>query len=135
MKVVLLNELAKLPTRKHETDAGLDLYANERVQILPGEFRIVKTGISIELPKNTFGWITNKSRNNFLIGGGIVDEGYTGELLVKVFNPTQLPVSIVLNQAFAQLLVIPIVKPEVTESVSVTLKTEYLEESLSKLIL
>lgn len=115
MKFALLRETAKAPTRKHETDAGIDLYADmgytydtqPKVEIFPNEYAIVNTGVTVEIPKGFFGWITNKSKNNFLIGGGIVDEGYQGELLVKVINPTGMRVTINHHDPIAQLLILP----------------------------
>jgi dUTP pyrophosphatase len=115
LKVAYLTETARMPTRKNSTDAGLDLYADllnytsiARVSIHPNEFYVVHTGITVEIPDGYFGWITNKSKNNFLIGGGIVDQGYQGELLVKVINPLKVTVTIHHHDAVAQLLIIPV---------------------------
>ena len=49
MKVKL--DGAKIPTRAHETDAGLDLYSREKVIIFPNESYIFDTGVHIELRK------------------------------------------------------------------------------------
>lgn len=102
------------PTRKNPTDAGIDLYANlldftliGRLSIHANEYEIVHTGFTVEIPENCFGWITNKSRNNFLIGGGIIDQGYQGELLVKIINPTKDTITIHHGDAIAQLIIVP----------------------------
>ena len=79
------------PNRKHPTDAGIDLYANldeyKSLVISNNNYEIVNTGVTVEIPEGYFGWITNKSKSNFLVGAGIVDQNYQGELLVKIFNP------------------------------------------------
>jgi dUTP pyrophosphatase len=106
------SEPITLPYRKYEMDAGIDLCAYGDYEIQPFDYLIIKTEIFIELPKNTMGWITNKSRNNFLIGAGVVDEGYQGELLIKVFNPTKYPIKIQHGQPVAQLIILPILKPD-----------------------
>lgn len=47
---VTLDEGAKMPTRAHDTDAGLDLYARD-TQIVPAkESAVFDTGVHIALP-------------------------------------------------------------------------------------
>ncbi len=101
-----------LPRRKHPTDAGLDLYSIKDYIISPHSFCVVQTGVSVEIPENCMGWITNKSSSNFLVGAGVVDEGYQGELLVKVFNVLDEPIEIKYGQAVAQLIILPILRPD-----------------------
>jgi dUTP pyrophosphatase len=120
IKVAKLYSDALLPSRKHPTDSGLDLYfyreGNLGVIIKPGDIYIAKTGVTVEIPKGFFGWITNKSRNDFLIGGGIVDESFQGQLLVKIMNVTNKEIFIESDQAIAQLLIIPVEIPNILES-------------------
>ncbi|MEM4134570.1 MAG: hypothetical protein QXV73_05175 [Candidatus Micrarchaeia archaeon] len=101
-----------LPYRKHEKDAGIDLCANGDYIIEPFDVKVISTGVSVDIPENCMGWITNKSRSNFLVGAGVVDEGYTGELLVKIFNPTKYEVKINHGDAIAQLIILPILRPD-----------------------
>ena len=121
LDVEKLDEYALLPNRKHSTDAGLDLYSLEHYEILPGQSKIIRTGITIKIPYNHFGFITNKSRNNFLVGGGIIDSGYQGEILVKIFNTNSfsdlLPIKLIIERrdAIAQLLIIPCIILPVVE--------------------
>lgn len=129
LKVCLLSNTATLPTRKHSTDAGIDLYADlftkstknmESMDYLvvgiePNSVAIVGTGVCVEIPVGCFGYITNKSGSDFLIGGGIVDEGYQGELLVKIFNPTSKIIGIEHGQKIAQLIFIPCLTLEVLQ--------------------
>lgn len=141
IRVLKLYPDAKLPTRKNPIDAGLDLYAylpildslrgralRHSYIVNPTDIVIFKTGIAIEVPEGCVGWITNKGGSDYLIGGGIVDEGYKGELLIKVFNPTEDNVVIDHGQAIAQLLVIPIQRPKV-KTVS---KEEFYNESTDR---
>jgi dUTP pyrophosphatase len=114
MKVAKLTDTATIPTRKNSTDAGLDLYLDLKKtwgEMLPvvraHEIRIAETGITVEIPEGFFGWITNKSGSDYLIGGGIVDQGYQGELLVKIINPTDEDIVFKHGQKIAQLLIIP----------------------------
>lgn len=125
LKVALLSETATVPTRKYPEDSGLDLYADlfykSRSSFIPVEpdthytttvveplsVVVVGTGIAVEIPEGHFGFITNKSSSDYLVGAGIVDSGYMGELLVKIFNPTDRYVTIKHGQKIAQLLIIP----------------------------
>lgn len=106
MIVTRLTDTATLPTRKHETDAGLDLYSDEDKVIY--EFGVVNTNVCIQLPPGTVGIIKPKSRHDFLIGGGVVDEGYRGPLMVKIIAPYNKSLAIKRGMPIAQLLVIPV---------------------------
>lgn len=122
INVARLYEHSILPVRKNSTDAGLDLFAycidqdelDYRYVLDPGDFAIINTGITIEIPKGYVGQIWPKSRSNFLIGGGVVDSGYQGEILVKVISVAE-EVTIQHGDAIAQLLIVPIETPEVIE--------------------
>ena len=63
MLIKKINEEAVTPTRGSKYAAGYDLYAciNEKVEILPGETKLIGTGIAIQLPECTFGAIFARS--------------------------------------------------------------------------
>ena len=86
---IKLDEGAYKPTRAHEIDAGLDLYARE-TQIVPAkESAIFDTGVHIEIPVGYVGMIKSKSGLNVkhgLSSEGVVDAGYTGSIVVKLYN-------------------------------------------------
>ena len=52
---------ADLPTRAHPTDAGLDLYAAETVQIAPRVVTLVPTGIAVAIPAGHVGLLIARS--------------------------------------------------------------------------
>jgi dUTP pyrophosphatase len=74
---------------------------------------IIPTGIKVELPENTFGLLKPKSRHSFLIGGGVVDEAFRGEILVRVIPFEAGYVKI--GDAIAQLIVLPVLYPKVEQ--------------------
>jgi dUTP pyrophosphatase len=123
-----LNDRAILPTRKHPQDAGIDLYANGNYMIYPGKDKIVRTGISVKIPTGYFGLIKPKGKSNHLVGAGVIDEGYQGELLIKCVNYRKEATTIVITHgaAIAQLLLIPTIYPKIEE---VSINELYLEES------
>lgn len=114
MKVVV-EPGAHKPTRAHETDAGLDLYSKESVVIKPGESHTFDTGIHVELPPNTTGFVKSKSGlnvKNGITSEGVIDVGYTGSIAVKLYNHGKFPVYIEKGQKISQLVILPIITPE-----------------------
>ena len=61
LKIKKLNQDAIIPNYAHVTDSGMDLYSVEDKIISPNETSLIKTGISIELPKKTEAQIRPKS--------------------------------------------------------------------------
>ncbi len=110
-----LNSAAVIPTRKHPDDAGIDFYSSEEKVIPPHSFDVVGTGITVEIPRGFVGLMMPKSRNDHLIGAGVIDAGYQGEIRIKVANLTDKPLDIRPGQAVAQMLLVPIVTPVVAE--------------------
>ena len=121
MKVKLLDG-AVLPTRSHDTDAGLDLYARNDAVILPWTGESFDTGVCIELPPGTFGKIESRSGLNVKHGivscGGIIDQGYTGSIVVKLYNLSGRHYHIKAGDRIAQLIIqkyVPVDLEEVDE--------------------
>ena len=115
LKAARLFDNAILPTRKHPDDAGIDFYAVEPVVIPPHDFGIVKTGITVEIPKGFVGLMMPKSRNNHLLGAGVIDAGYQGEIQIKIANIKDVPLEIEYGMAVGQMLILPVFTPAVEE--------------------
>lgn len=81
---------AKVPSRAHHDDAGLDLYANEDYELKSGEVHGVPTGIAMAIPSGFVGLILGKSGLAVKAGvdtlGGVIDAQYRGEIVVIVAN-------------------------------------------------
>lgn len=110
-----IDKEAKLPTRKHRTDAGIDVYALENVFIKSHSFKIVRTGVMFDFSEHTVAFIWPKSRAEFLVGAGVLDNSYQGEILVKIFNTTDKPMSIKKHEGIAQIVITPVFTPNVVE--------------------
>lgn len=115
IRIARLRPEAVLPTRKHSADAGLDFYAVAAVEIPPHSFSIVPTGVTIEIPEGFVGLLKPKGRANHLLGAGVVDAGYQGEILVKVANVTAVPLRFAVGEAVGQLVIVPVLTPAVEE--------------------
>lgn len=112
---IKLDEGAKMPTRAHSTDAGLDLYARD-TQIVPAkESAIFDTGVYIELPQGTVGMLKSKSGLNVKHGitsEGVIDVGYTGSIVAKLYNHSGYDYKINAGDKITQLVILPIVTPD-----------------------
>lgn len=115
IRIAKLDPNAIIPTRKHPTDAGLDLYAHAAIIIPPHSVGIVTTGITVEIESGFVGLLKPKGRNDHLLGAGVVDAGYQGEILVKIVNTKQMPLKIKPGDAIGQLVILPVFTPQVLE--------------------
>ncbi len=122
LRVVRLDARARVPTRAHPGDAGLDLYALEAASLDPGERAAIGTGIAIELPDGHAGLVLPRSglaaRHGIALvnAPGLIDSGYRGELRVLLLNTDraeQFPIAA--GDRIAQLVVIQVQSPEVLE--------------------
>jgi len=106
---------AVLPVRNHSGDAGLDFYALQNTLIKPGDVKVVRTGITLELLPHYFGLLKPKGGSDFDVFAGVVDPNYQGEILFKVYNPSKESISFLAGQPVGQMVIIPIIKPPVVE--------------------
>ncbi len=103
MKVARTHKDAKYPTKKYSTDAGYDFYALHDYVINPQTFAIVKTGVAIDLENpNLWMLLKPKGGSRWLIGGGVVDYGYTGGIMFRVINPYNTDIVIRRGDAVGQ---------------------------------
>jgi dUTP pyrophosphatase len=122
LPVARLNENAVLPTRAHESDAGLDLYACEPAHIGPGERWSVGTGVAVEIPNGHAGLILPRSglakKNGITLvnSPGLIDSGYRGEIRVLLLNtdPAEL-FRVAPGDRIAQLVITPVMLAEPIE--------------------
>lgn len=113
---------AVLPAYAHPGDAGLDLCACEAATLLPGERRLVRTGLVMELPSGTEAQLRPRSGLALKHGitllntPGTIDEGYRGELGVILINLGQEPFEVVPGMRIAQMVIAPVLRVAVEES-------------------
>jgi dUTP pyrophosphatase len=92
LRVEKLVDGATVPTRAHEGDAGLDLYACEAAHLGPGERWSVGTGVAVEIPVGHAGLVLPRSglaRDSGIAlvnSPGLIDAGYRGEVRVLLLN-------------------------------------------------
>ncbi|HEX5526128.1 MAG TPA: dUTP diphosphatase [Solirubrobacterales bacterium] len=118
-----LKENAQAPTRAHEGDAGLDLYACEAAHVGPGERWSVGTGVAVEIPEGHAGLVLPRSglaRDHGIAlvnAPGLIDSGYRGEVRVLLLNTDPAETfRVEPGDRIAQLLLTPIATPEPVEA-------------------
>ena len=113
MKVVI-DPGANIPTRAHRTDAGIDLYATKGGWIFPFSRKAFDTGFHVAIPEAYVGLLTSKS--GLMLKGitsrGTIDCGYTGSIKAVLFNHGWRFVRIKKGQKITQLVILPIITPE-----------------------
>jgi dUTP pyrophosphatase len=127
LSVAKLKAEALLPTRAHEGDAGLDLYACESAHMGPGERWSVGTGVGVEIPDGHAGLVLPRSglaRDHGIAlvnAPGLIDSGYRGELRVLLLNTDPAETfRVEPGERIAQLLITPITTPEPVEATALT---------------
>ena len=108
MKYARLDPAAKPPTRKNPPDAGADVYALTESTIPPFSAGVVRTGLTMEVPEGYCLQAWPKSGSDFILGAGIIDSGYQGEIKIKIINYKPEPLTILQGQAVAQLVLVRI---------------------------
>lgn len=113
---IALDPSAYLPERAHETDAGLDLRTPYRVVLWAKDSAVIDTGVHIELPHGFYGSVTSKSglnvKHNIIAGPGTIDEGYTGSIVVKLYNLGNAYHIFEAGDKIAQLIIQPYATPK-----------------------
>jgi len=115
LPVSKLKDEATVPTRAHEGDAGLDLYACEAAHLGPGERWSVATGIAVEIPHGHAGLVLPRSglaREHGITvvnSPGLIDSGYRGEIGVLLLNTDPAEIfRIEPGDRIAQLVIVPV---------------------------
>ena len=117
LKVVLDPE-AKMPCRAHSADAGYDLFSREDATIFPNSGGKFDTGVHIAIPAGYVGFLKSKSGlnvNNGIQSEGVIDAGYTGSICVKLYNHGSQAVEIKKGQKISQLVLLPIITPDLEQ--------------------
>lgn len=109
------NDAAVSPQYAYPTDSGFDLYSTEELTIEPFGRILVPTGLHFDIPDGYEIQVRSKSglalKQGLMVlnSPGTVDQGYTGEIKVILFNTTKDSVKIEKGQKVAQGVICPVV--------------------------
>ena len=126
MVKLLIKKLQKniiLPEYKTDGSSGMDLMANveQTVKILPGEKKIISTGIMLAIPEQyeiqirPRSGLAAKNGISVLNTPGTIDSDYRGEIKIILINLGKNIFKIKKNDRIAQMIVCPIIKVELEE--------------------
>lgn len=115
VRIKKLNDKAIIPTYGTAFSAGADLYAcmDEAVTFAPGETKLIRTGLAMEIPAGYAGLIYARSGLATKKGlapankVGVVDADYRGEVMVALHNHTRTDATIEPGERIAQMVIAP----------------------------
>lgn len=118
----MLDEGAFEPLHGHEADAGFDLRLpnvyGSRAYVNPRSHAIIDTGVHFEIPEGYVGFIKSKSGLNVKKGlqaEGVIDAGYTGSVVVKLYNHSDDLAVFHPGDKITQIVFLPIPKVELNK--------------------
>ena len=118
LKIKKIRDDAKVPTRAHHDDAGIDLYAYGEHRVESRQTAVIPTGVAFEIEEGYVGLIWDKSSissKSIKTLGGVIDAGYRGEVSVVVNNLSDVPYTFSHGHKVAQLLIQKVEFPEIAE--------------------
>ena len=108
---VKLDTDAYMPVRAHATDAGADIRTPVAFTVPPYGGHILCTGVHIETPEGYATMIKSKSGLNVrdgIITEGVIDRGYDGEIIVKLYNMSSVSKRFERGDKVTQLVIVPV---------------------------
>jgi dUTP pyrophosphatase len=119
IKFKRLDPSVAIPARKYPGDAGFDIEASIDIVLMPGTTEAIPTGLCCKIPDGYYIDVKEKSGRAIAgigVGGGVVDNGYTGEIKVILRNTKRKgAIDIKKGQSIAQMLILPVPAVEFIE--------------------
>ena len=115
---VMLDQGAYMPVRAHKDDAGLDLRSPDTFIVKAGKSLKIDSGVHVEIPARYVGFLKAKSGLNVKYGitcTGVIDAGYTGSIVVKLYNNGSDDVLFERGDKITQLVILPIICPDLVQ--------------------
>lgn len=112
IKIKKMSDDVKLPNYQHfGEDCGMDIRSRYKYTLKPGEYKLIKTGIKLAIPKGYGGFVYPRSGLalkhgiTVLNADGVIDPGYRGELGVILINHSDKNFEIDKDDRIAQLII------------------------------
>lgn len=104
------------PERGHRTDAGMDLKTPIEITVPAKGSVTIDTLLHVEIPEGYFGKLESKSglhvKHDIVCLGGTIDCGYTGTVVVKLYNMGSKDYTFHVGDKIVQMIVQPCVLEE-----------------------
>ena len=114
IEIQLISPNGKVPSQKHSSDIGYDISASDDVTLKSNEVTLVNTGIAINLPQQCAGFVlprsglSTKHKITLINSPGLIDPGYTGEIIIPLINHSDEIYTLKQGERFAQLVLIDV---------------------------
>lgn len=112
---IKLDKNAYMPKREHATDAGADIRTPKGFELKAHCHKVIHTGVHIETPPGHVTMVKSKSGLYIKHGvttTGVVDEGFDGEVVIKLINHGPYDLDFKAGDKIAQLVIMPVIYPE-----------------------
>ena len=112
MLCVMIDSGAYMPERAHKWDAGLDIRSPIEKTVPARGSAVIDTGVHVAIPAGHVGLLKSKSGLNVRYGiqsEGTIDAGYTGSMVVKLYNHSDEPYTVLRGDKISQLVIAPCV--------------------------
>lgn len=113
---VKLDPGSYMPEKARKTDAGYDIKSPIRITVKAHSSAIIDTGVHIQLPYRTVGMLKSKSGlnvNHGILSEGVIDEGYTGSIKVKLYNHAPIDYEVMRGDKITQLVIVEYYSPDI----------------------
>lgn len=114
IKVSKIDETATIPQYAHKGDSGFDLASTESITIVPGETKLISTGLAFQIPEGYEMQIRPRSgmsvKTKFRVANspGTIDSNFVGEVKIIAENIGHRPIFIEKGDRIAQGVLCPI---------------------------
>lgn len=111
----LIDDYAKCPQKAYKGDLGYDFFAAEDTILAPKSSVVINTGVALTLPKN-YGMLlctrSSHASKGITVEGGVIDNTYSGNIKIILYNHTDNYTNIVIGNKIAQGILVHI--PHIT---------------------
>lgn len=114
---VIIDKGCYMPERAYPFDAGMDLRTPRDVIVPAGGSAVIDTGVHVEIPQGYVGMLKSKSGLNVkqnLISEGVIDCGFTGSIVCKLYNLGKRDVTLLKGSKITQIVIMPVLLPNLT---------------------
>ena len=115
-----------MPCYKNSGDSGMDICSNQNVEVLAFNWKLISTGIYLEIPEEYE--VQVRSRSGLVVKYGLmvlnspgtIDSGYRGEIGVILMNHNHFSYKVKKGDRIAQLVMVPIIIAEIEEVIELS---------------
>jgi len=104
-----INDKATTPTFGSKHSAAMDFYSCQDVELQPGDYTLVETGIVVEIPEGYWGNIRDRSglaaKHAIHTLAGVIDSDYRGEIKIVLINLSKETYNIKIGDRIAQMII------------------------------